>query len=196
MTQHNTTPALRRRAVLQLTASAAVPATPYRPRPGGPQPLRNPQALRSGETVVTRNRIRTLTPGKASGRLVGGNLTVLSAIVGSPYLPDFDGAILFLEDVNEALYRIDRMMTTLKLAGILDRIAGFVFGNCSDCDPGTDYSSLTREEILRDHIEPLGIPAWMVAMVGHIDDQFTLPIGATASIDAEFGEIRISKAVA
>src|SRR5690606_29860943 len=91
------------------------------------------------ELVPRRNRTMTLRGGKARGRLLGGNLTVLSALAGSPYLPDFDGAILFLEDVSEAPYRIDRMLTTLKLAGILDRIAGFVFGECTDCEPGPGY---------------------------------------------------------
>ena len=158
--------------------------------------LRNPQEIAADETVVTQHRIRTIRGGTAEGRLVGGNLTVLSAIVGSAYLPDFDGAILFLEDVNEAVYRVDRMLTQLRLAGILDRISGFVFGNCTDCDPGSGYGSLTLEEAIRDHIEPLGVPAWMGAMFGHIPEQFTLPIGVNARIDADAGTIEHGRAVA
>jgi len=157
--------------------------------------LRNPQRIDSAETVVTEHRIRTLRGGVAEGKLVGGNLTVLSAIVGSAYLPSFDGAILFLEDVNEAVYRVDRMLTQLRLAGILDRISGFIFGNCTECDPGAGHGSLTLEEVLRDHIEPLGVPAWTGAMIGHIRDQFTLPIGVHARIDADLGEIRFGSAV-
>lgn len=157
--------------------------------------LRNPREIAEDETVVTEHRIRTIRPGKARGPLLGGNLTVLSAIVGSAYLPRFDGAILFLEDVNEALYRIDRMLTQLQLAGVLERIAGFVFGHCSDCDPGTRYGSMTLEEIIRDHIEPLRIPAWMGAMVGHIPGQFTLPLGVDAQVDAAAGELRVGPAV-
>ena len=80
--------------------------------------------------------MQTITPGTARGRILGGNLTVLTAIMGSPYVPDFDGAILFVEDVGEDIYRIDRMLTTLKLAGVLDRIRGFVWGTCSECEPG------------------------------------------------------------
>ena len=74
------------------------------------------------------NRTQTILPGKARGPLLGGNLTVLTTMVGSPYLPAWDGAIFFCEDVGENYYRIDRMLTQLKLAGVLSKIAGFVFG--------------------------------------------------------------------
>lgn len=143
------------------------------------------------ELVPRRNRTMTLRGGKARGRLLGGNLTVLSALAGSPYLPDFDGAILFLEDVSEAPYRIDRMLTTLKLAGILDRIAGFVFGECTDCEPGPGYGSLTLAQILDDHVRPLGIPAYRGAMIGHIRDQFIVPVGAEVELDADAGSFRM-----
>jgi len=141
--------------------------------------------------VQTQNRIQTIRPGRARGRLLGGNLTVLSALVGSPYLPDWDGAILFLEDVDEAVYRVDRMLTHLRLAGVLDRIGGFVFGRCTGCNPGAGFGSLTLEEVFRDHIAPLGIPAWTGAMIGHITDQWTVPVGAEAEIDASRGTIRL-----
>lgn len=137
------------------------------------------------------DRVQTITPGIARGRLLGGNLTVLSALMGSPYLPSFDGAILFLEDVDENLYRIDRMLTTLRLAGVLSKIRGFVFGKCTECKPGEGYGSLTLEEILDDHVKPLGVPAWQGAMIGHIDKQFTVPIGVEAEIDADKGTIRL-----
>ncbi|MGA0103213.1 MAG: LD-carboxypeptidase, partial [Steroidobacteraceae bacterium] len=96
-----------------------------------------------------------------------------------------------LEDVNEAVYRVDRMFTELKLAGILDRIAGFVFGRCTDCDPDSSYGSLTLEEVLKEHILPLGIPAFSGSMIGHISEQFTLPIGVDVEIEAETGNIRL-----
>lgn len=153
--------------------------------------FQNPSEINEDELVQTRDRYATIHPGRARGRLIGGNLTVLAAIVGSPYLPDFDGAILFLEDVREAIYRIDRMMTQLRLAGLLDRLAGFAFGRCTDCEPGTSYGSLTLEEVLDDHVRPLGIPAYRGAMVGHIKEQFTLPLGIEAEIDAEAGSLRL-----
>ena len=100
--------------------------------------------------VQTEFRVQTIVPGKARGRLLGGNLTVLTAILGSPYVPDFENAILFCEDVGEDFYRIDRMVTQLKLAGILGKIKGFVFGGCSECGPGDgNFGALTLEEIFR-----------------------------------------------
>ncbi|MFY8272648.1 S66 peptidase family protein [Pseudoalteromonas sp. SSDWG2] len=137
-----------------------------------------------GELVNRDYFTQTLTPGVAKGRLIGGNLTVLTALAGSAYLPDFDGAILFLEDIGEAPYRVDRMMSTLKLMGALDKIAGFVFGGCNDCNPGAGYGSLSLDEIFNDYIRPLGIPAYTGAMIGHIERQFILPVGAMVTLDA------------
>ena len=153
--------------------------------------LSNPVEIASSDTVQMNDRTQTLAPGRARGRLLGGNLTVLSAIVGTPYLPDFKDAILFLEDVGEAVYRIDRMFTQLALSGVLSVISGFVFGRCTDCPPGDGHGSLTLEDVLRDHIEPLGIPAFRGSMIGHIKRQFTLPIGAETEMDADAGTLRI-----
>jgi muramoyltetrapeptide carboxypeptidase len=137
-------------------------------------------------------RVQTIIAGTSRGRLLGGNLTVLTSILGSPYLPDWDNTILFTEDVHEEPYRIDRMLTQLKLAGVLNRIKGFVFGGCSECDPGEgNYGALTLEEIFNDHIKPLGIPAWQGAMIGHQQPQWTLPEGVEVEIDATAGTIRL-----
>jgi muramoyltetrapeptide carboxypeptidase len=137
-------------------------------------------------------RVQTITPGKARGRLLGGNLTVLTTILGSPYVPDFQDAILFCEDVSEDFYRIDRMVTQLKLAGVLGKIKGFVFGGCSECGPGNgNFGALTLEEIFNDHIKPLGVPAWQGAMIGHAQPQWTLPEGAQVEIDATAGTIAL-----
>jgi muramoyltetrapeptide carboxypeptidase len=137
-------------------------------------------------------RTLTITPGKARGRLLGGNLTVLTTILGSPYLPDWDGCIFFCEDVHEDYYRIDRMLTQLKLAGVLSKIKGFVFGGCSQCGPGDgNFGALTLEEIFADHIKPLGVPAWQGAMIGHGQPQWTLPEGAEVEIDATAGTIQL-----
>ena len=147
------------------------------------------------ELVQRKNRTVAITGGKARGELVGGNLTVLTALAGSPYLPDFTGKILFLEDVAEAPYRIDRMFSTLKLMGALDRIAGLVFGECTDCDPGDGYGSLTLSQIFEDHIQPLKIPAYRGAMVGHIREQFILPVGGKVEMDADAGTLRMLEPV-
>ncbi len=147
------------------------------------------------ELVQRRNRTVTITGGKARGELVGGNLTVLTAVAGSPYLPDFTGKVLFLEDVSEAPYRVDRMLSTLKLMGALDKIAGFIFGECTDCDPGDGYGSLTLEQILDDHIRPLNIPAYRGAMIGHIRQQFIVPVGGRVELDADAGSFRLLEPV-
>lgn len=154
---------------------------------------RNPKQT-GGLLTQVYDRVETIVEGKASGRLLGGNLTVLSAIVGSPFLPDWQGAILFLEDVGEDIYRVDRMLTQLRLAGILDQIEGFIFGKCTECGPGEGYGSLTLEQVFDDHIKPLGKPAWQGAMIGHISDKFTLPEGIPVEIDAGDGTIRLLEA--
>ena len=153
------------------------------------------QNLKDGDDedrlMQVKYRIKTINPGIAKGRLIGGNLSVLSGIVGSPYLPDLKGAILFLEETNENIYRIDRMMTHLKIAGVFDKLAGFIFGQCPGCAPDADYGSLTLEEVILDHIKPLAIPAWSGAMIGHIEPILTLPIGLEVEIDSRLGTIRM-----
>lgn len=145
-----------------------------------------------GDTLAQEKyRTRTLTPGLARGRLLGGNLTVLTALLGTPYLPDFTDAILFLEDVNEEPYRIDRMFTQLALAGILGKVRGVIWGTCRRCDPEGGFGSLTIPDILDEHVTRLGVPAWRGAMIGHIDRQFTLPIGHEVEIDASAATIRM-----
>jgi muramoyltetrapeptide carboxypeptidase len=161
---------------------------------GEPVTYSNKQGISAERNALTQVEFRTLaiTPGKARGRLLGGNLTVLTTILGSPYLPDWEDAILFCEDVQEDLYRVDRMLTQLKLAGVLGKIKGFVFGGCSECGPGNgNYGALTLEEIFADHIKPLGVPAWQGAMIGHAQPQWTVPEGAQVEIDAAAATIRL-----
>jgi muramoyltetrapeptide carboxypeptidase len=151
----------------------------------------NLKEIDEDDLTVVENRVQTLHPGTARGRLLGGNLTVLTSLVGSGYLPDWDGSILFLEDVEEAPYRIDRMLTQLRLAGILQKARAVIWGNCTDCRPGAGFGSLTVSEVLEDHIRPLGVPAWQGAMIGHIDRQFTLPLGIEVEADATAGTLRM-----
>ncbi|MEO0947855.1 MAG: LD-carboxypeptidase [Cyanobacteria bacterium J06641_5] len=147
----------------------------------------------SDRLMATENRIQTITPGRARGPLIGGNLSVLCGIVGSPYFPSCDGAILCVEDVGEAPYRLDRLLMQLQLAGILDKLAGFIFGQCPGCTPGEGYGALTLDEILRDRIAPLGIPAFSGAYLGHVENLMTLPIGLPVEIDAARGTIAASE---
>lgn len=154
---------------------------------------RNPPA-NEDRLAQRANRIRTFRPGKASGRLLGGNLTTLAALMGTPWLPDFSGAILFLEDVDEAEYRVDRMLTQLALGGVLGKLAGVAFGQCTNCT-GTNYSGFSLSEVLDQHFAPLGVPAFQGALVGHIANQISLPVGVRAEIDAEAGTIRMLESV-
>lgn len=155
--------------------------------------------LFNGEAMTMQNlnprevRVEIIAPGKARGKLVGGNLSVLSAMVGSPYLPSWNKNILFVEEVGEDVYRIDRMLTQLKTAGILNQIAGFIFGQCTKCSLG-DEPSFTLMQVLQQHILPLNIPAWYGSMIGHIKDKFTLPIGVEVEINTELGTIRMLEA--
>ncbi len=143
--------------------------------------------------VQTSNRIRVISKGTVTGELLGGNLSVLTSIMGTPYFPeDWKGKILYVEEVGEKIYAIDRMLTQLKLGGVLDQISGFVFGKCSDCDPGgSGYGSLTLEEVVDHYIKPLGIPAYSGAMIGHIDNNSTIPNGILAELNAGNGTLKL-----
>lgn len=139
---------------------------------------------------LTGHRVKTITPGKTRGRLLGGNLSVLTSMIGSPYLPTWKNTILFVEEVREEIYRIDRMLTQLKLGGILEQLAGFIFASCADCDRAEDDEpTLTLGQVLSELIAPLGIPAWSGSMIGHIQNNFTVPLGLEVEIDAEGGTI-------
>jgi muramoyltetrapeptide carboxypeptidase len=138
--------------------------------------------------------ILTINSGKASGELFGGNLTVLSSIIGSGYLPNWKGKILFLEEAKEEPYSIDRMLTQLKLNGVLDSVSGIVFGKCAKCLAEEPNKSFTLNEVLLQHFKPLKIPVFFGAMIGHIENKLTVPIGINAIMDADKGTISLSEA--
>ncbi len=143
------------------------------------------------ENPITEDKIVTINKGTAYGQLIGGNLTVLSSIVGSSYLPNFKNKILFLEEAKEEPYSIDRMLTQLKLCGVLDEISGFVFGKCAKCLAEEPLKAFTFDEVIQQHIKPLGIPAFYGTMIGHIENKFTIPIGINATIHADTGSIKL-----
>jgi muramoyltetrapeptide carboxypeptidase len=158
------------------------------PAPLGAAP---PFERREGR-VEWDNRVSTLVPGKARGRLLGGNLCLMAHLCGTPYLPDLRGSILFLEDVEEAYYRIDRMLTQLWLSGALAGVAGVVFGKFTDCVPSPSFlQNRPLEDILAERCRALGIPAISGLMIGHIDDQATLPVGCLAELDADAGTLTL-----
>ncbi len=127
-------------------------------------------------------------PGKATGTLLGGCLSMVNPILGTPFQPDFEGSILVLEDVGEEPYRIDRYLSQFRAAGILQRAAGIIFAQFVDCEPG-ESPSLTVDEILADYTRDLAIPVVKNFLYGHQDRKFTIPLGATVTLDADSGRI-------
>lgn len=124
------------------------------------------------------------TPGVAEGRLVGGNLSLIAALVGTPYQWDLDGTILLLEEVGEPPYRIDRYLSQLRLAGKLAVLAGVVLGDFTDCQAEGGKPSLSLDTLWSDYFDPLGIPVLAGAPIGHARTNVTLPLGARVRLDA------------
>ena len=152
--------------------------------------IAEPPAFEQQPGVVEReNRLTPIVPGRAEGKLIGGNLSLLVTLLGTPYEPDFDGAILFMEDVSEPPYSVDRMLTHLWLTGHLERTAGIVFGKFTD--DSYDSNTLSMEQVLRERCEPLGIPTLRGAMIGHIEDQTVVPIGVHARLDVDDGTLTL-----
>ncbi|AZF60313.1 LD-carboxypeptidase [Pseudomonas sp. R11-23-07] len=127
--------------------------------------------------------LTTIEPGIACGRLLGGNLSMIAAVMGTAYDIDAEGIILFIEDINEPLYRIDRLLTHLRLAGKLDQVAGVLVGDVA----GVDQVGLER--LLKQTFEPLCVPVLSGWRSGHCDPNLTLPMGALVRLDA--GEQRV-----
>ncbi len=138
--------------------------------------------------------LRTIRPGVAHGRIVVGNLSLISNLMGTPYEIDTRDKILLLEDVGEEAFRIDRMLTQMKLAGKLDRIAGVVWGECEKCKPtpGVDLP-LTEREVVDRILGGLGVPVLSGLTIGHTEDQLTLPQGVMATLDATAGKLTIEE---
>lgn len=143
--------------------------------------------------VERDNRITRFAGGKATGRLVGGNLTLIAGLLGTPFQPDFKGRILFLEEVSEAPYRIDRMLTQLWLAGVLSQVAGIAFGKFTDAD--SDGNSFSLEQIIAERCGKLGVPVVRGLMIGHVDDQTVVPIGGLAELDGDSGRLTLLEPV-
>ncbi|CAN5869649.1 LD-carboxypeptidase [soil metagenome] len=147
------------------------------------------------EVLLPReNRVATLRGGVAEGPLAGGNLTLLQCLIGTPHFPDLDGAILFLEDVGEDLYRVDRMLAHLRMAGALARLAGVAVGRFTELERSMADGALGLDEVLATYLVPLGIPVAHGFPIGHIDDQWTLPLGVRARLDADAGELELLEA--
>jgi muramoyltetrapeptide carboxypeptidase len=131
---------------------------------------------------------RALRPGRAAGRLAGGNLALLAALAGTPYAPRFGGAVVVLEDVHEPVSRVDRMLRQLLMAGALAGCRALVFGHCTRCpEPCDDDGRRTLDAVVAEAAAALGVPAAAGVPVGHVDDQWTLPLGAAAEVEVADG---------
>jgi muramoyltetrapeptide carboxypeptidase len=141
--------------------------------------------------VPQEHRIVTLVGGTAEGPLAGGNLSLLQCLIGTPYFPDLSRAILFLEDVDEDLYKVDRMLAHLRLVGALEKLAGVAVGRFTELDRASRDGALGFDEVLATYLQPLGIPVAYGFPIGHIDSQWTLPLGIRARLNADAGELEL-----
>lgn len=157
----------------------------------------------AGEPAWSQERLRQLlfgeplpaldgegwSAGVGEGPLLVGNLTVATHLLGTPHLPTLKGAVLVLEDVGEAPYRLDRMLTQWRLCGALQQLAGLGLGSFSGCDQ--EHSSFGVEQVLRERTADLGIPVLAGLAVGHDPGNAALPLGWRARLDAERGQLEL-----
>ncbi|UTR05756.1 LD-carboxypeptidase [Alkalihalobacillus sp. LMS6] len=127
--------------------------------------------------------VTSLQDGYVKGPLIGGNLTLLSSLIGSPYEINAKGALLFLEEIEEEPYRIDRMLNQLRLAGILDDAAGFVIGDFNQCTPKKRHRSLRLEDVFDHYLNRSGKPCIRGFPIGHCMPVYSIPYGAQATLD-------------
>ncbi len=153
-----------------------------------------PAAPRRMIPLPEGERPTTVTGGRCTGRLVGGNLSLIAATIGTPYALDAKGCVLFLEDVNERPYRVDRLLSQLRLAGVLDGLAGVVVGRFT-CDEyeGEKKEQDEREqrEVVLEYCRALGCPVVADFPCGHVRNNVTLPLGARVTLDADAGTLEV-----
>ena len=148
--------------------------------------------VRQSDSCGTATKARTILGGKTEGTLAGGNLAVLASLCGTQYAPDLSDSILILEDINEPVYRIDRMMQQLKLSGMLRGCKGIAFGECVKCPDDAGGGGRSLDEVLGEIVRELRIPCVIGIPVGHIDEQWTIPLGAVAAFDADACSINVA----
>ncbi len=159
-------------ASLRRVLFSAEPAGALEPRPEDPPP-------------------RTLVPGRVEAPLVGGNLAILASLCGSRHLPDARGRIVFLEDVGEPAYRVDRLLLQLVRSGFTTGIAGLAFGRFTDPADDAEHPVI---DVLREVAERLGVPAVAELPFGHVEHNVTLPVGGLARLDADAATLTLTRA--
>lgn len=136
----------------------------------------------------------TINGGQGKGKLFGGNLSVISSILGTPYFELPENSILFLEEAKEEPYVVDRLLTHLKLAGIYEKLNGVIFGHCSKCLAENPEQSMPTIDVIREHFSSLKIPVSYGSPIGHVANKWTLPIGIEVEMDAETGTLVLLQA--
>ncbi|MBQ8162113.1 MAG: LD-carboxypeptidase [Clostridia bacterium] len=140
-------------------------------------------------------KLSALRPGQAEGELMGGNLTLMAAACGTRYDPDVRGKILCLEDIGEHVYRLDRSLWQLKLAGKLDECAGIVLGTFTGCDSEYEGTDFSLEKVLQDLTHDLKVPVMTGLHFGHVQDSLTLPLGRMYRMDTGRGTLELAESV-
>lgn len=156
------------------------------------------QAMCSGDrrpSYQGNKRFTPIFPGTAKGVLTGGNLSLLSSTLGTPFEIETRDRILFIEEVDEKVYEIDRMLTHLRLAGKLDQVKGIILTDFRLPDSRTNKPELSLQEVIHDLLAPLKIPSFYGLNAGHCRPNFTLPIGARVGMDASQGVLHIEESV-
>jgi muramoyltetrapeptide carboxypeptidase len=180
-----------------LNGELADPKVPVFTRESFFRAVAQPQAAGSVRQGYAGDTVSILHGGMAEGRLIGGNLSLLCASLGTPYAPAFKGRILFFEDVSEKPYRLDRLLTQLLNAGIFAQVAGVAVGINKDCDdpnakPGGEYRQ-TGADVLQERLSTLRVPVVTGLPFGHLNINATIPVGVKARLDGEHGDLIITE---
>ena len=136
---------------------------------------------------------RCYAPGRCEGQLVGGNLSLIAATCGTPFQLNPEGKVLLLEDLNEYIYRLDSMLTQLRLAGMFEKCVGVVLGGFTNCNPEEENFGFQLDDIIRDIIVPAGKPVLANMMIGHTQQKITVPLGVQCRLDAGAGTLTITE---
>jgi len=147
-----------------------------------------------GDKITLEYPLRTVSPGQTSGLLTGGNLSLIAATMGTPYEIETDNCILFMEDVGEDSYRIDRMLTQMQLAGKFEKVKGIIWGQCRKCNDNLETGVFTLGEVIDNILKPLKIPVISGMMFGHTANKLTLPLGVQAILNADNKSLTITEA--
>jgi muramoyltetrapeptide carboxypeptidase len=153
--------------------------------------LRSCRDWAQGRTPSVDEELQPLAPGVATGPLLGGTLSVLTRLVGTPFAPSFEDAILVLEEVQEAPYRVDRMLAHLAHAGVLEAIGGLVLGQFTTGDLAPDKPTLSLRDVFASYVEPLSTPVATNLQYGHLLPRHTLPIGVPTRLTVTEEQARL-----